>query len=83
MLAVCLLQACFHSDISAVVLVLVLGLALILKGFRANRSDTGLMLKTSVFQMSNGGNSTLMNLFDKTNFCFTLQLTPHHNFFGN
>ena len=32
------------------------------------RSDEGLMLETSAFQIFHGGNSTFINSFDKTKF---------------
>ena len=39
------------------------------------------MLKMSAFQIFHGGNSNLINLFDKTKFsCFTLPLKQHHSF---
>ena len=34
------------------------------------RSDEGLTLETSAFQISQGGNSTFINSFDKTKFLF-------------
>ena len=38
------------------------------------RSDEGLTLETSAFQIVHGGSSTFINTFDKTKFsCFTLQ----------
>lgn len=42
-------------------------------------SDTGIMLKTSAFQIICSGNSNFINFFDKPkNFwCFTLPLTQH------
>ena len=44
------------------------------------RSDEELTLETSAFQIFYGGNSTLINLFDKTKYsCFTLPSTQHHN----
>ena len=46
------------------------------------RSDEGLTLETSAFQIVHGGNSTFINTFDKTKFsCFTLPPTQHHSFF--
>ena len=36
------------------------------------RSDEGLTLETSAFQIFHGGNSTFINSFDKTQFCFDL-----------
>ena len=48
------------------------------------RSDEGLTLETSAFQIVHGGNSTLTNTFDKTKFsCFTLSPTQHHSFLRN
>ena len=48
------------------------------------RSDEGLTLETSAFQIAHGGNSTFINTFDKTKFCcFTLPPTQHHSFFRN
>ena len=34
----------------------------------ARRSDEGLTLETSAFEIFHGGNSTFINSFDKTNF---------------
>ena len=36
------------------------------------RSDEGLTLETSAFQIFHGGNSTFINSFDKTKFLFSL-----------
>ena len=48
------------------------------------RSDEGLTLETSAFQIVHGGNSTLIDTFDKTKIsCFTLPPTQHHSFFRN
>ena len=48
------------------------------------RSDEGLTLETSAFQIVHGGNSTFINTFDKAKFsCFTLSLTQHYSFFRN
>ena len=49
------------------------------------RSGEGLTLETSAFQIVHGGNSTLINMFDKTNFsCFTQShRRKHHSFFRN
>ena len=44
------------------------------------RFDEELTLETSAFQIFHGGNSTFINLFDKTKFsCITLTPTQHHN----
>ena len=46
------------------------------------RSDEGVTLETSAFQIFHGSNSTFINPFDKTKFsCFTLPQTQHHSFF--
>ena len=49
----------------------------------ALRSDEGLTLETSAFQIFHGGHSTFINSFDKINFCFNLPPTQHHSFFRN
>ena len=36
----------------------------------ARRSDEGLTLETSAFEIFHGGNSTFINSFDKTNFLY-------------
>jgi len=48
------------------------------------RSDEGLTLETSAFQIFHGGNWTFINTFDKTKFLFwSLPPTQHHSFFRN
>ena len=48
------------------------------------RSDEGLTLETSAFQIFHGGNFTFINSFDKTKFLFrSLPPTQHHSFFRN
>ena len=47
------------------------------------RSDDGLKLETSAFQIFHGGYLTFINSFDKINFCFNLPPTQHHSFFRN
>ena len=39
------------------------------------RSDEGLTLETSAFQIIHGGNSTFINSFDKTKFLFRFEPT--------
>ena len=43
------------------------------------RSDEGLTLETSAFQIRHGGNSTFINSFDKTKFLFTYHNHRHDN----
>lgn len=48
------------------------------------RSEEGLKLETSAFQICHGGNSTFFNSFDKTKLSyFTLPPTQHDSFFRN
>ena len=48
------------------------------------RSDEGLTLEKSAFQIFLVGNSTNINSFDETKFsCFTLPLKQYHSFFRN
>ena len=48
------------------------------------RSDEGLTLETSAFQIFHGGNFTFINSFDKTKFLFwSFPPTQHHSFFRN
>ena len=48
------------------------------------RSDEGLTLETSAFQVFHGGNSTFIDSFDKSKLsCFTPPPTQHHSFFEN
>ena len=47
-------------------------------------ADEGLMLETSGFYTFHGGNSTVINSFDKAKFLFSyLPRTQHHSFFRN
>ena len=48
------------------------------------RSDEGLTLETSAFQIFHGGNFTFINSFHKTKFLFwSLPPTQHHSFIRN
>ena len=48
------------------------------------RSNEGLTLETSAFQIFHGSNSTFIDSFDKNKFtCFTLPPMQHHSFFRN